>query len=143
MRAAAFLVVLLLAGAPTVGANLVFDGPGVRTNLVPFVPQVHCTIAFTSGGNVYCDAEGPGMLVTHLRARVIGDATVHAVLDRVGPDGVYQQAILDCDGTKRSCSLPLADGPQYGQFKLYVYANGKPGATVVVDVEQQTGIPLP
>lgn len=143
------LATVLAAGAllPVAHANLVLTGPGVPTNVVSNVPQVHCTIVFTSSGAANCGpggATGLAFSATHLRARVVGDGTVHAYVDIARAPGLYEQlASVTCDSRKVSCLVPFAFGMESGAFTLRAFATGKVGTTIMVDVEAASSPPLP
>lgn len=142
----ALLASMLLACLLPLGAaNVELSGPLLVQAWVPYTPQIHCSVLVTDSPSDDCHARAEAVYLTHLRARVAGSASVFAYVDKHLPDGTkVQLARLDCDGARRSCSVPLVDGlERLGTFELHVYVTGGPGALVSVDLEQAGPVVLP
>lgn len=133
-----------LAFVPAAQGNVVVDSPGVASNLLMYVPQVQCTIVFTEAGEQDCPVEGKGWVATALRARVVGDASVHAFVEKVLPGGMTEPVgSINCAGPAASCKSPFYYGSETGTMRLFLYAEGTPGSIVSVNIEQAPNLPLP
>lgn len=138
VRAVAKLLIVaaILLATPAATASFSTKGASPVIGGWPLLPQLHCEVLFDKAESHRCDISGPGREVTHMRARIVGQANVRAYLTDEGVPVPITRGILECT---KSCVIPLAGPLHSSRFNLLVLVDGAPNSFVSVDIESGTG----